>query len=389
MRQLTLYGPRARPGRRPAGRPAAPGDQARQHAAELPRRRDRRVALPAVRRLRGSGGRGRGARRAGGGPRRGERRALAGGVPLRRLDRRAPRGAARAPHRGLPRPARLRPADPPRREPLLGPRHRGLPPLHLAAPRAAPASRCLGPVYAMAGYGDILRFWIDARVRRPLRVDRRPRLPHRQRGARSRGALDREERHRGRRRGRSTRARPTSGATPPRAGHPLLHALRPGAPAPADPRPGLPLVFFDRALGRVLARTALGARRARCSTTSATGETISHQFGTATRSSSAARASGSSRSAPATPTTSRRGRPSTTTRSPSRTGSPPRRQAALASSGSRPATSARGGQWTNGMNAGDPRVRIELRRRAGCTPRGTPRTSTTAPPGCRATPRWT
>src|SRR6185312_17260106 len=54
----------------------------------------------------------------------------------------------------------------------------------------------------------------------------------------------------------------------------------PAAPDPADPRPALPTVFFDRALGRALARTAF-TPSATWFTYLCNWETINHQLGSA------------------------------------------------------------------------------------------------------------
>jgi hypothetical protein len=227
--------------------------------------------------------------------------------------------------------------------------------LHSMAPIAQtptdPNYSYLGPVTSMASYGDILRFWIGPEFVAPFgtlgvldqttgNTARLPALRWIAENAIEGGA--------GKLYDRAAHVWGNSYAT-----YSILYFMLfdPSAPAPADPRPGKPLVFTDGGLHRVLARTDW--------TPNATWfdylcnwQTINHQVGSCNEFE-----------------LWRKGEWLTKERTGySNDGvfMTSDYHNTLALQNDTPnnleffevATSARGGQWTNGQNAGDPTVRM-------------------------------
>jgi hypothetical protein len=226
--------------------------------------------------------------------------------------------------------------------------------LHSLTPAAAtPAGSdaYLGPVYGMASYGDLLSFWIT---------------PEHMTTFASLGVLDqvtgRQDRLPALRWIDAEVIQGGAGALYDRAANvwgnsyasqSILYYLLfdPAAPAPVDPRPGRPLVFLDPTLGRALARTDW--------TGDATWfdylgnwEALNHQLGSCNQIE-----------------LFRKGEWLVKERSGyanDQVGMTSDYHDTLAVQNDTPSnlqwfegqTAARGGQWTNGMNAGDPTVRL-------------------------------
>jgi hypothetical protein len=132
--------------------------------------------------------------------------------------------------------------------------------LQSLAPAAAvmPSLQYIGPVYQVAGYGDALRSWIT--------VDQ----------AQAFASLGIYDMHRGNAarlaKARWIAASAVEGGAEKLPEHvariwgeshaslaiQLFMLFDPAAPLPPDPRPGLPLVFVDKAIGRIIARTGWG-----------------------------------------------------------------------------------------------------------------------------------
>jgi hypothetical protein len=143
---------------------------------------------------------------------------------------------------------------------------------------SAPGYAYLGPVYQMAGYGDMLRAWISADLAPPLltlgALDQANGDTHRISALRW-AAANAVEGGAGQ---LTTRvAKPWGNADATRS---ILYFMLfdPAAAIPADPRPALPTLFTDKPSGRVLARTDWSPQASwftyRCSW-----ETINHQLG--------------------------------------------------------------------------------------------------------------
>ncbi len=150
----------------------------------------------------------------------------------------------------------------------------------VAEPAPLPGAAYLGPVYPVAGYGDTLRTWLTpdfAPLFLSMIIHDAAAGPARARRVEAArwivvNALQ------GTGPGLFKRIADVWGNSA--SDLPILHflALDPAAPPPADPRPALPRAFVDRALGRVLTRSAWGPQGTafdyKCSY-----ESIGHQFG--------------------------------------------------------------------------------------------------------------
>jgi hypothetical protein len=148
----------------------------------------------------------------------------------------------------------------------------------VAEPAPVPGAAYLGPVYQMAAYGDVQRFYLMGGAGAPF-------LSLAKHAAATGNAARRD-------RARWFAVNVPQGTAPALARRvagiwgnsaatlAVLHflALDPAAPPAPDPRPSLPLTFHDRAIGRVIARSAWGLGGTmfdyKC-----TWETIGHQFG--------------------------------------------------------------------------------------------------------------
>jgi hypothetical protein len=209
----------------------------------------------------------------------------------------------------------------------------------------------LGPVYGVASYGDLLDAWVTPEYIAPFgslgaldqttgRADRLPALRWIAKNAIQGGADALYD--------RAARVWGNSYAT-----YAILYfmLMDPAAPDPPDPRPALPLVFVDNALHRVLARTSWSGN-ATFFDYLGNWETINHQLGSANQFELwrkgewlAKERSGYSNDLVAMTSDY---------------------HDTLAIQNDKPddlqwfeaETSSRGGQWTNGTNAGDPTVVI-------------------------------
>lgn len=152
--------------------------------------------------------------------------------------------------------------------------------LHSITPEPAlvPAEPYLGPVYQVASYGDLQRFWLGpgyAGAFLSLAIHARATgntaLRDRARWIAMNAVEGTQERL-------HERIARVAGNSTMNLSILYFLALDPSDPPPKDPRPSLPLAFVDRPLGRVIARTAWGPNATmfdyKCSW-----ETISHQLG--------------------------------------------------------------------------------------------------------------
>jgi len=148
----------------------------------------------------------------------------------------------------------------------------------VAEPALVPKEEYIGPVYQMAAYGDTLRFWLipdfaalfssiaihDAMTGNKARLEKVRWL-----------AINAVE---GTAAGLAKRVAGITGNSTITLSLLYFMALDPDLPAPADPRPSMPTVFFDRPLGRLIARTQWGPNGtmfdSKCSWS-----TIGHQHG--------------------------------------------------------------------------------------------------------------
>jgi hypothetical protein len=148
----------------------------------------------------------------------------------------------------------------------------------VAEPALVPSETYLGPVYQMHAYGDVQRYWVTPEFAVPF-------LSIALHAAATGNATQLD-------RARWIAVNAIEGTGPGLlkrvanvwgnglATHSILYflALDPTAKPAPDPRPALPLSFFDRAIGRVISRSAWGPAGAafdyKC-----TWETIGHQFG--------------------------------------------------------------------------------------------------------------
>jgi hypothetical protein len=126
------------------------------------------------------------------------------------------------------------------------------------APEVMPSLGYVGPVYQVAGYGDALRSWVTVDQAQAfasigihdMRRGNAARLAKARWIAASavEGGAEKLPEHVARIWGEGHASLAIQ----------LFMLFDPAAPLPPDPRPGLPLVFVDRALGRILARTGWG-----------------------------------------------------------------------------------------------------------------------------------
>jgi hypothetical protein len=148
----------------------------------------------------------------------------------------------------------------------------------VAEPQIVPAEAYVGPVYQVAAYGDVQRLWLTPDYATPFLS-----LAVHAAAEGNTAQVDKA---------RWIAVNATEGTAPglahrvagiwgnSRATLAILHflALDPARRPAPDPRPVLPTTFFDRAIGRVIARTAWGPEATafdyKCSW-----ETIGHQFG--------------------------------------------------------------------------------------------------------------
>jgi hypothetical protein len=227
--------------------------------------------------------------------------------------------------------------------------------LHTVAPQAqTPADATyhyLGPVYGMAAYGDLLSDWIGTEYVTPFAsmgvldqiTGEATRLPALRWIAENvlQGGAD----------ALFSRASAVWGNSYATQSILYFMLFDPAAPEPADPRPGLPLVFVDKALGRVLARTSF-TPEATWFDYLCNWETINHQLGSCNQIE-----------------LFRKGEWLVKERSGYSTDwieATSDYHDTLAVQNDTPGdlqwfegpTSARGGQWTNGQSAGDPTVQI-------------------------------
>ncbi len=226
--------------------------------------------------------------------------------------------------------------------------------LHSLTPAAATpggSDAYLGPVYGMASYGDLLSFWITPEHMTTFaslgvldqvtgRRDRLPALRWIDADAIQGGEAALHD--------RAANVWGNSYAT-----QSILYYLLfdPAAPAPVDPRPGRPLVFIDATLGRALARTDW-TQGATFFDYLGNWETLNHQLGSCNQIE-----------------LFRKGEWLVKERSGyanDEIGMTSDYHDTLAVQNDTPSnlqwfegqTAARGGQWTNGVNAGDPTVRL-------------------------------
>ncbi|HEX3343657.1 MAG TPA: hypothetical protein VHS09_03750, partial [Polyangiaceae bacterium] len=148
----------------------------------------------------------------------------------------------------------------------------------VAEPALVPTEKYLGPVYQMAAYGDVQRFFLmpgaaipflsvavhSAATGKTVRLDRARWL-----------AINAVQ---GTAAGLAQRVSGIWGNSEATLAVLNFLALDPKAQAAPDPRPTLPLSFYDRAIGRVISRSAWGPNGTmfdyKC-----TWESIGHQFG--------------------------------------------------------------------------------------------------------------
>jgi hypothetical protein len=148
----------------------------------------------------------------------------------------------------------------------------------VAEPQIVPGEAYLGPVYPMAAYGDVQKLWLIPDYATPFLS-----LAVHSAATGNTGRLDKA---------RWLAVNAIEGTAPAltrrvagiwgnsHASLAILYflALDPARKPAPDPRPTLPTTFFDRAIGRIVARTAWGPEATafdyKCSW-----ETIGHQFG--------------------------------------------------------------------------------------------------------------
>jgi hypothetical protein len=148
----------------------------------------------------------------------------------------------------------------------------------VADPQIVPGAAYLGPVYGMHAYGDVQKYWIIPGYSIPF-------LSIAMHAAATGNTTRRDQARwlainavQGTASGLTNRVGGIWGNSS--VTQAILHflALDPALKPPADPRPALPTSFYDRAIGRVIARTAWGSQ-ATAFDYKCTWETIGHQFG--------------------------------------------------------------------------------------------------------------
>lgn len=148
----------------------------------------------------------------------------------------------------------------------------------VAEPALVPNEAYLGPVYQIHAYGDVQRFWLLPGFAPPFLSMAVHAAATGNAARRDRALWIAENAVEGTGAGLAKRVANIWGNS--YATHAILYflALDPARKPPPDPRPSLPLTFHDRAIGRIIARTAWGPS-ATAFDYKCTWSTIGHQFG--------------------------------------------------------------------------------------------------------------